>query len=298
MRWRTLLTVLLGFALPLPLAWLLHSTLLSGYGTDQPPARLGNLVPMLTPEERQRLSTYEQTCQTDTNCEPPLRCFFNMRTATQYCTDSTCMRDEHCPKGFACRTLDVDGTDLLRVCSLVGVRKEGESCTVLPSIREEGCEKDLFCEGRCGRSCQMNEPSSCPEGFFCQPGLDGPSCLPTCEGRSCPEGQRCVRMDGRVSVCATVYGQDCEQTPCPQGQDCMFHTYPWHPGRVWMECLRDCGGPDALPCPEGTVCHLYQCHKSCTPEDPSICGPGFACARRSTREPWTCVPGSRQEAAH
>lgn len=289
MSWRTFLMALLGLLLPLPLAWLLY-TAMSGHDASLPSPQGKVLIPMLAPEERLRLRTHEQDCITDADCESPLRCFFNVRTQVRSCTDSTCMTDLHCADGFACRTLGTDsGKARVRACSLVGVRKEGEECVELPSIREEGCEKGLLCHGFCGRPCRLDEPSSCPEGYFCDDGDDGPSCLPTCEGRSCPEGQRCVPRAGRASVCATVYGQDCERTSCPQELDCSVSTYPWRPGKIWMECLRACG-ENHPPCPEGTVCHLYQCHKSCGPEDSSACGPGFVCSRR---EPRICVPGSR-----
>jgi hypothetical protein len=40
---------------------------------------------------------------------------------------------------------------------------------------------------------------------------------------------------------------------------------------------------------EGTLCHLYQCRESCTPQDSSTCEPGFTCERRLD-EPWMCTP--------
>jgi hypothetical protein len=298
MKWRMLLALLSGLLLVLPLAWL-SFTVLFGSGTNTSTPQGKTLVPMLSPEERQRLLTYERDCETDADCEPPLRCFFSTRSMSRYCTDSRCVTDLQCKEGFVCRTQTTTrGEAPLRVCSLVGSRKEGEECLEHASSADYACEKDLLCQGRCGRPCQMEEPSSCPEGFFCHGGTDGPSCLPTCEGRTCPEGQRCVVLDRprlqdrHVSLCARMYGQDSGQNPCPQGQRCVQRDYPEHPGSVWMECISPCGG-GAPPCPEGTVCAMSQCLESCTPEDPSTCTPGFVCHRKTDQEPWRCVPTPR-----
>jgi hypothetical protein len=297
MKWRPLLFVSLGLLLPIPLLWLSYISM-PGHGAHLPLSHQDKvLVPMLSPEERLRLHTYEQDCQTDADCEPRLRCFYNMRTERQYCTDSTCMTNEDCPKDFACRTLRADnGKELLRICSLEGLRKEGELCEELPAKLEDGCEKGLICYGFCGRSCRLDEPSSCPEGFVCKEGDNGPSCLPTCEGRSCPEGQRCITslLGGMGSVCMKVYGQDCELNPCPQGLECDLNTAAMTPGKIWMECLSACAGNEPR-CPEGTVCSFYQCRKACDPQGPRVCAPGFACRRKHPNQPWACLPSPRSE---
>jgi hypothetical protein len=286
MKWRTLLVALLGLLLALPLAWVFSIPLLRTV-----PSRPEEVpvLPVLPLEERLGLLTYERNCEKASDCDPQLGCFFNMRSQRTYCTDSACVTDQQCPKEFVCRVMKTEGgKSLVRVCSLSGDRKEGEVCSLLPPTQEYGCEMGLLCKGRCGRPCRLEDPTSCPEGFFCEDGLDGPSCLPSCEGRSCLEGQRCLPREGRVSLCVAVHGQDCQLNPCPQGQDCMVSEYPHRTGEVWMECLRDCG-EGAPSCPEGTVCDLYQCHKTCTPENPSVCGPGFTCRSRD-QAPSTCVP--------
>jgi hypothetical protein len=294
MKWRTRLAILLGLLLPLPLVWLL-SFALYGHGlgdaTDASPSQPMRLVPMLTSGERQGLLTYKQECRTDADCDQPLRCFFNMLVQHSYCADSTCMTDAHCPEGFTCQNWAThSGKDQLRICSVVGVRKEGEVCLMLPSEREHGCERGLVCRDRCGRPCRLEDPSTCPEGYFCEDDPSGPSCQPTCEGRTCPEGQRCVSRGERISICAQVLGQDCQLNACPQGQGCSVREYPEHAHAVWMECLQSCDMQGDPTCPEGTVCHLYQCRKSCTPQDSSVCGPGFGCGRNHPSMPWACVP--------
>jgi hypothetical protein len=299
MRWRPLLATLFGLLVALPLVWLLHIAMFE-QGKNPAHTQGKTPVPMLSDEQRRSLLTYGHSCVSDRDCESPLRCFFSTHTMSRYCTDSRCVTDLHCREGFVCRTQSTTSNeDPIRVCSLTGMRKEGEVCIEHPSSSDYACEKDLLCQSRCGRPCRPEEPSSCPEGFFCQEGpTDGPSCLPTCEGRPCPDGQRCVALDQsalegrRASICATVYGRDCQQNPCPQGQLCLLQDYPQPADAVWMQCISACsqGGP---PCPEGSVCHQYRCHPSCTPEDASSCEPGFVCHRKTAKEPWRCAPTPR-----
>ncbi len=286
MRWRTLLAVSLGLLFPVPLVWLIH-TAASGENPSAPGPRT---IPMLSLEERRSLLTYERPCQKPEDCEPPLACFFNPRRRERYCTDTTCMTDSQCPEGFACRALALGREGpFLRLCALVGMRREGEACHALPETPREGCEQGLVCQGWCGRPCRLDEPASCPEGFFCEEGPRGASCLPTCDGRSCPEGQRCVRVGERTSVCARLHGEDCQQTPCPEQQRCLVDYTPQRPGEAWMRCVARCG-ENERPCPEGLVCHVFRCRQLCDPEVPGVCGPFHHCHRLSETEPWVCRP--------
>jgi hypothetical protein len=289
MKWRSLLVVVLGVLLPLPLAWLLMTSMKATVA-NYPRPEAANIVPMLTREQRHRLLTYERDCQTNADCESPLICFYNERIGKRFCTDSKCMTDMQCSEDFACRTLVAEnGEDRMRGCSLVGIRKEGESCKRLPGEREDGCERDLLCQSRCGRPCRLDEPASCPVGFFCDDGPDGPSCLPRCDGLTCPEGQRCVGVSKGVSICARIHGPDCKRTPCAEGQECEVYTHLPPADQVWMQCLSRCA--DSEPrCPDGTSCFLYRCRKSCDPEAP-VCPPGFKCGRRDPSQPWLCLPG-------
>jgi hypothetical protein len=296
MKWRMFLAVLLGLALPLPLAWLLYTSFLGrieGEEVNRVLPQGVHLVPMLTLEERRRVPTYERRCESDADCDPQLRCFWDMRAQRSYCTDSKCMSDEQCPEGFSCRFMTPQNDkDVLRFCSLVGVRGEGELCVMLPLDRDYGCRRDLSCHGLCGRPCELDNPTSCPEGFFCEEDPAGATCMPTCEGRTCPEGQRCISRGKRVSMCARVFGPDCLQNPCASGQDCVVSDHPEVANALWMQCLKRCSALRDAPCPdEGTVCLIYRCRKSCTKEDPSACPPGFACEGRP-EEPLTCVPSA------
>lgn len=294
MKWRTALRVLPVLLLPLPLLWLL-SLFMSAPEIRSPVFRGKAIAPMLSLTERLRLRTYEAVCQTDGDCEAPLRCFYNGRTERSYCADSTCLTSDDCLKGFACRVFRAEnGTDIIRNCSLEGYRTEGELCEQHPSRRELGCEKGLICTDTCGRVCRLDDSSSCPDGFICKDSDNGPTCRPTCEGRPCPEGQRCISsvLGGVGSACLKVYGMDCELNPCPQGFRCDINTHLRAPGKVWMECLSDCASSEPL-CPEGRACSLFQCRQACEPNGSPVCAPGFRCKRKGPDEPWSCMPDPR-----
>jgi len=288
MRWRMPAAVVLGLLLLLPLAWAIHVTLFGGLR----PTPDAKVIPMLSPAERERLMTYERPCTGRKDCEPPLGCFFNTRSRWMYCSDSRCMTDQQCPEDMVCRTLKTQGGGPpIRHCALVGERKEGDPCVEMSSLRTAACERGLLCQHhRCGRPCRLDDSGSCPEGFLCRDGLNGPSCLPTCESRSCPEGQQCVRLDEGVSVCAEVHGEDCQQTPCPDGQKCSVQAPFDHPREVWMTCLLRCDEKNPSSCPEGFVCEMSYCRKSCDPAVPNACGPHYKCYRYSERYAWTCDP--------
>jgi hypothetical protein len=288
MRWRTPLAVLLSLLLLLPLAWAIHVAMLGGLH----PASEAETAPMLSPGERQRLMTYERPCMGREDCEPPLGCFFNTRSRWTYCTDSQCMTDQQCSEDMVCRTFrTARGGPSIRHCTLVGVRKEGEPCVEMSPLREAACERGLLCQGRrCGRPCRVAAPGSCPDGFFCREGLNGPSCLPTCEGRSCPEGEDCIQLDEGMSVCAQVHGQNCQRMPCADGQECFVQNPFSHPREAWGTCLIPCGKEGTAPCPEGFVCEMSYCRKSCDPAVPDACGPHYKCYRYSEKYAWTCDP--------
>ena len=297
MKWRTAVAAFSGVLLSLPLLWLLFISL-PGPDLGKPRTEQRNVIPMLTDVERQNVLTYGRECRTDADCDPQLRCFFSMVTQDSYCVDSRCMTDLQCQDGFTCQTYKArNGKDLLKACSLVGKRKEGEVCAMFTRELQYGCEQGLLCHFRCGRPCQVEDPTSCPEGYFCEehPAAVGAACQPTCEGRTCPEGQQCVSVGGRVSICATVHGQNCKQTPCPRGQVCTFSDYPQPVDEVWMGCSQTCGHTeDAPPCPEGTVCDLYRCRQTCTPSDSTACEPGYIC-KRGPEERWLCRPDHRTD---
>jgi hypothetical protein len=288
-RFQIWLAVLCGLLLPFPLMWILNSSLMSisaSTSSTQGPA----LIPMLSPVDREGVLTYGRGCHTDSDCDPRLRCFYSMVVQSSYCVDSRCMTDRDCPDEHACQTYRTSNDKaLIKACSVVGPRKEGEVCNVFTRDLEYGCERGLICHARCGRPCQPGVPSTCPAGFFCEGAITGAACQPTCEGRTCPDGQRCVTVEGKSSICATIHGQDCQATPCAPGKACSVAASPWSVHEVWMQCLQPCQVKGAAPCPEGTVCDVHRCRKSCAPDDPTACAEGFTC-RNLPGLPAICAP--------
>jgi hypothetical protein len=289
MRTRAVAGVIAGLLLPLPLVLLLAG----GWREQQQqlPLTASRVSPSLEFEEKMRRQTYYRHCRDDSECEPPLGCLTDMRRRWTYCTDSQCMTDTQCPEGEVCRSIEsVGGQRVVRMCIPLGVRKEGEQCWPTPTTRNTACGAGLLCagEGWCGRPCGGQGPSGCPEGFFCADVGPEPVCLPSCQGRSCPEGQQCVRHEDGVSACARIFGANCQDdATCAS---CEVSSFPAYPGQAWMECVRRCGLEGSPPCPEGTGCGMLQCRPVCDPKVRDACGEGFYCARGGADRLPVCMP--------
>jgi hypothetical protein len=190
--------------------------------------RMTKESPVLALEETWRLQTYSQKCWKGADCEPPLGCLsFSAHEREGLCSDSWCMTDLQCREEGTCQTVrTLDEGPLVRACVDPGWRKEGEACVLAMGPEKNTCARGLRCnDGWCGRPCDLDDSGSCPEGFFCRDGLNGPSCMPTCEGRNCSEGQQCVPMEDGVSVCVKLLGEDCRRTPCPEGLQCAMGPF-------------------------------------------------------------------------
>ncbi len=251
-----------------------------------------NIIPVLPQEVRRTLPTFARDCKRDTDCDPPLGCFIKGSTGLHRCFDSDCETDAQCEANESCVPLKLDsGKAMVRLCSLVGERKEGELCEILPLVPEDACTRGLLCQGRCGRPCQLGDAGSCPEGSFCVEGREGPpSCLPTCEGRACPDGLTCMpRGQKKASLCARMAGPDCRVDACEAQHRCRILEPPGRPWDLRTECRRMCDY--RTPCPEGFFCRHFGCMKSCAPQEPNTCGPGLVCGHHHPNEPWYCIPG-------
>jgi len=287
MNWRIMGGILGGLLLGAPLAILLASTIFPSPQTPQ--AGDARLSPVLTQEDRRRLMTYGRDCAHRADCDEPLGCLPNTRARRTYCTDSECEADAHCPEHFSCVPLStVEQGPLVRLCLPAGVRKAGERCDEIPTTQEDACEPGLRCaEGWCGRPCQLNNPSSCPEGFYCADFGPGATCRPSCEGRTCPSGKQCIRDPSGASVCAVIHGSNCQDMPCPTGKECAAFFPSRRPGMVWMHCLPECA-EDLPPCPQERFCSQGFCVKPCDPNGPNVCEEGFRCLRYVDSQPWAC----------
>ncbi|KFA93023.1 hypothetical protein [Archangium violaceum] len=238
MKWRAAAALVGTLLLPVPLVAVFASHWRAS--VPQPVPHLAKaVVPMLSLDQRRERPTWRKSCHRSTDCDPPLACLFDTNVAGLYCTDSECTTDSQCREGFVCRTVETLGGELLKRCALEGNRREGEGCSPQSKKYASACAPGLLCNEWCGRSCQPDEPESCPEGFFCprEGGPEGPSCLPTCEARGCPPDQACIRFDQGVSVCSVVHGTNCQQSPCPETQRCEVIARPAKPGAVRMRCV-------------------------------------------------------------
>ena len=285
---RRILVAVLICALALPLV-----VLLSWMGTsrDNDHEAIKNLIPVLPKDVRRTLPTFERDCSQDSDCDPPLGCFIQRETRLHMCLDSKCETDAQCQPDEACVPLKTDsGRAVVRLCSLVGARQEGERCATLPHVPEEGCARGLLCQRYCGRPCRLGDATSCPAGFSCSEGRQGPpSCLPTCEGLTCPEGMTCTSHGWGASHCARRIGPGCQERACPERHTCRLVEPPSRPWEFRTECFRQCDY--RTPCPDGFFCHQFDCMKSCDPQAPGTCGPGLVCGRYHPAQPWFCIPG-------
>lgn len=288
MNWRKGIPALLGALLPLPLLLVLGTAMRWTHGPGASPGEAG-VSPVLSKEERQALTTYQRSCRKREECEPPLGCLV-VDGSQALCADSRCQTDLQCAEGETCQLLPtLGGGPRVRQCVLVGVLKEGEPCRATALARERACERGLQCQnGYCGRPCRLEDAASCPEGLFCMKGPAGPSCAPTCEGRTCPEGLQCFRFDDGVSVCAKVRGEDCRHTPCPEGQTCTPYFTPGQKERVTLKCTTHCDEENPS-CPTGTACYYRECRQPCPPDDSAACGAGQECLFYPDGQRWFCA---------
>ena len=241
-------------------------------------------LPLLPDNQAQALATYGRPCLQPEECEFPLGCLEIGETGRGTCLNSECETSSHCEAGEMCRTFGTMGNGRpVRICEAHdGELKAGDSCAPFLTYAESRCAPGLLCNRSwCGQPCRLEEASDCPEGFFCQQGLDGPSCVPTCEARGCPEGLQCAREAGGISVCAQLRGNECPEGSCPEGSHCTFtNLSSVNAGlALRLECIASCGeGKPA--CPSGRVCVANRCLRTCEPQGPDTCYPEERCVYR------------------
>jgi hypothetical protein len=246
-----------------------------------PPTAHG-VQPVLDRGQLSALLTYKHSCRTQADCEEPLLCMSDPRIRDWRCLASECETDFQCEPGLTCTPVVHTDASVLRLCLIRGARKEGEGCESFHLKEEWGCAPGMICSsGYCGRPCKPDEPSACPEGSFCRGGARLPACLPSCLRSGCPPEKQCIQLDGELSVCATVHGQDCSKQPCPQGQDCHRALgHRWQSQVVNMWCAPACNEQAGRPCPGGSVClNNRYCARLCDEGTPESCAAGERCTR-------------------
>ena len=278
-RTRTLIAAILAALVSLPLILVIGSTLWPSLPDRQ------KTLPLLPVDQARALPSYGNACLRPEECEPPLGCLEAGAFGRGECLNTECATDSQCEPEKYCRTFPTmkEGLALRRCDKRDGERPEGDACVVGYTYAEDRCAQGLRCNrGWCGRPCRLGEASSCPEGFFCQEGLDGPSCVPTCEARGCPEGLQCAREAGGISVCAQLRSSDCPAGSCPEGSRCTLTNLSRVDAglALRLECIAPCG--EGFPvCPSGRVCAASHCLRTCDPHGPNTCYPEERCVFRA-----------------
>lgn len=287
MKGRALLVIASVVLLPLPLIWIASRLLLGNLPASGSREQGSELVPIISPYVARQLPTFERDCEKNADCDAPLACVDQLMWK-RGCVASMCATDADCRDGLSCHSIAAEDR-VLRLCGASGTVAEGKFCTEWPRLQKWACAPDLVCTAKsCRRPCQPQDPQSCPEGFYCHAAdVKGSVCLPTCEGRTCPEGQRCVVLEYGASLCARVKGTDCQLHPCPAGQVCEVVARESQ-NRVGMMCLLSCN-PQAPSCPEGFSCMGDRCIQSCKADAPGTCGPLEKCAGAREDQPGLCL---------
>jgi hypothetical protein len=273
-----LVGALLVGLLALPLALIIGSTLRPTVSEGQ------KALPYLPTSEARALSSFGSPCLRPEECEPPLGCIEVGAVGRGTCLNSQCESDSQCEPGRTCQTLKPmgEGRPVHRCIALQGERLEGELCWPGLANQADRCAPGLLCNhGWCGRPCRLQETSDCPEGFFCHESLNGPSCVPSCEARGCPQELQCARDADGISVCVQLRGTDCSGDSCPAGSNCTFNNLSFVDAGLALrqECIAPCG--EGLPaCPSGRVCVASQCLRTCDPQGPGTCFPEERCVHR------------------
>jgi hypothetical protein len=277
-RTKTLIATILVLILPLPLILVIGRASWPRLPQGQ------NVLPLLPSDQARALPSFESPCLRAEDCEPPLGCLEAGALGRGVCLNTACETDSQCGPEKYCRTFPtMNGDAALRRCDRRGgERPEGDACVAVYTFAEDRCADGLLCNrGWCGRPCTLGEASSCPEGFFCQQGLNGPSCVPTCEARGCPTGLQCARESGGISVCAQLRGSECSEGSCPAGSSCTFTNLSSVDAGIALrlECGAPCG--EGLPaCSSGRVCVASRCLRTCAPHGPDTCYPEERCVFR------------------
>ena len=232
-------------------------------------------APVLTPLQTKGLITFGKTCTSGRDCEEPLSCAYDLWRNRFLCLASECRTDTDCPAGLACRVSGTKGPATgIRLCSIEGDRREGERCEMFSRKRATSCARGLLCEEFCGRPCKLGDDSTCPDHSICAEGWNGPTCVPSCKGLTCPVGTECVELTREMSVCTRPSGTNCQRIPCPKGQRCQVERTRL-PDAIGMWCGTPC--ENTASCSPGSLCLHGFCRRECSPKVAGSCPEGQTC---------------------
>jgi hypothetical protein len=237
------------------------------------------------------------SCQSSEDCPQDQGCLINRETRRLECMASECEEDAHCFPGTTCREIKTGTSNaVIRRCTPVGERNEGESCDPDYISRSGACREGLRCLNQvCTQPCQLSEPTSCPKGHTCTDDPDGPGCVPDCDQLGCPSGQQCKHLPGGGNRCLARVTGTCPETPCAEGERCLMDGGRSR-GSFW--CARVCEPLHPGSCAPGELCGwaggtASACFRQCDPKRIDSCGEGWMCATISEDlSLWGCRPSA------
>jgi hypothetical protein len=231
-------------------------------------------------------------CWMDSDCPAGRGCVANRETRRFECRESECEEDVHCFPGFVClRAAGGDTRPIIRRCTPVGQRREGEPCDIGFVSTAGACQEGLICHrGVCSVPCRLEDPASCPDGYACEEGSNGVACFRDCRAQGCPGGQRCKSLGEGDFECLEQVQGECPETPCAEGERCNMRVSR---GRGVFWCARLCDPLRADSCPADQICGRRggTCYRRCDPMDLDSCGEGQRCSNISDdMTQWGCKP--------
>jgi hypothetical protein len=204
-----------------------------------------------------------------------------------------CHSNWDCPGSAVCKQLKLADGRLGRMCRVRGTGREGDFCRSPPRDSHESCIEALRCNyGFCGRPCDPFDPETCPTGTRCRDSGEGPSCVPSCRGVTCPADTECAWIDADFAICAESTGEHCDVHPCKPGMLCLarYRQIPQHP-TVETRCVVACS--ETAPCTAGQFCDDGECAMPCRLGG-NDCPAGMTCSEAVTpRKEGRCWPEQR-----
>lgn len=220
-------------------------------------------------------------CSTGQDCIAPLQC--ENKVCRKPCFNGKdCKEGWSCTNGFCIQTVEQDGGVTESICI---PRTGGEVCNGVDDNCNGQVDEDGVCE-REGKTCENGSQGTqaCNGGLQCVSFTLYPDrprvCLRTCElnnPASCPEKFLCLK--------ASASGQAvCLQTQCKADSDCVYQGDE----TVGYSCVR-IGGSNQLCLPSYTKKGAGTAGSRCSPLEGKWCDALTSCTRRSSQVDGICT---------